>query len=176
MEGQKRKRKGYFISPSPSKMQKVNVSASVVVTCDSEPDEDEELTRALELIRQQEESEKLAIRLQRGMDQETGTSFSVESDEAFARKLALGWEEMDAQTAPGRASIASSSNYSCSIRSEQKESATATVTVPKVNQELDPEEDLNQYRDLFIQTRNCTKCGVHVQSPRGTVRISTHPL
>ena len=140
-------------------------------------DEDDDLDTVLAQITEQEESEKLALRLQHEWNYSSGSGDNVssdnitESDEALARRLAEEWADQDDEVSPipGPSRLAergkntddiidhahsqhSFRSYSCSM-----EGGT-------------PDLKLSEFRGFFTANKQCTKCGKAVKSPRGYVR------
>ena len=168
---------------------------------DHEEGPEEDLQSILRRIREQEEkdSEDLARKLQKEFDElpedkaiysvehreeagsagdRAGPSASIEDDEALARRLALEWEQLDAaESVPldsssgaidGGISYPVTSNTHMSRFPPMKPFQPVPAFLTRVT---DPEKDLLQYRELFTQSRSCTKCNKSVASPRGQVRL-----
>ncbi|KAF9469734.1 hypothetical protein BDZ94DRAFT_1328678 [Collybia nuda] len=137
---------------------------------DSE-NEEEDLGPILTRIKEQEESELLAKKLQ---EEWSGTSGMVSStvcdrdlldDEAMARELAQQWEEEDTNQPSN--SNHESRTYRTNNRTK-KWPSSYSVSV----HDNPPNEKLAEFRDLFTQTRKCTKCHKDVKSPRGHVMFT----
>lgn len=159
-------------------------------------DGEEDLDSILEKIRQQEESEALARKLQEEFDQppndrvrhltesigETSQghtkSPTIEDDEALARSLAHKWNQLDdseplSSTLEKTEYVSQFSNAMhggldppmfASQPAESFRSASGFLTLV-----TDPAQDLLRYRELFTQSRSCTKCKKSVASPRSQV-------
>lgn len=139
----------------------------------------------LQQIKDQEESEALAKRLQEGTastslinDSEiAGAGWSMttsncqghgeelEDDEAMARRLAAEWAAMDSSVRDtNHAQIADTGSTS---------TREGPLRVPKdAANTTPPDEQLSEYKDLFTGERSCTSCGGKVRSPQGVVCLS----
>jgi hypothetical protein len=165
------------------------------------PDDEEDLASILEKIREQEESEALAKKLQQEFDgpqaaqvidltqgdddtlanNEIGPS-TREDDEAMAQRLAREWEVLDAAQAPptkpveelkvrNEETLVSTSSKSLRTQQPTNESRSC-APAPMVNP-VNPETDLSKHRDLFTRTKECTKCGNDVVPPRNLVSLES---
>ena len=123
----------------------------------------------------------------RGETARTGPT--MEDDEALARKLAREWEELDAAESVPLASHAPDATEPAAPTSDSvyhgksctELSGTQVFIMPRTVKRFQPassglgtsvpspDEDLARYRDLFTQSRPCTKCSKSVASPRGQV-------
>jgi hypothetical protein len=141
-----------------------------------EGDEDD-LEYILAQIRQQEESEALARKLQHewnsGSESKTGESSLsaikdgdgqiLDDDEAFARLLAAEWAEEDdaptESTLPGPSATRRGERHHAAHERNGKAAMTNGT----------PDSQLESYRELFVGSRSCTECGHEIISPRGYV-------
>lgn len=143
--------KGNSRSSSKRARKSTAVSSEIVVLDDGSEDD---LETILARINEQEESERLAKALHGEWNQPSGSlcphgsggAANLEDDEALARRLAKEWEQ--ATNPPN--------NSGNSDREEQP-----------------PDKILSDYRNTFICSRECTKCGTLVKSPRGFVGVSS---
>lgn len=147
---------------SPQHSPRVSKRAHYETAIDVDADD---LTEILARIKEQEESERLAKRLQ-------DEWMEPEDDEALAKRLALEWEQEDKAASTGDAGFASGlkncreTDDSLSIR------ASASTTHSSNTNDLTPPDDiLRQFRPLFTQERPCSECGKLVASPRGHVSL-----
>ena len=117
---------------------------------------------------------------------------SFESDEALAHRLAAEWDQgADADNdvvfvgssapLPAARVIAAESSVSKVNKDKGKTRASQPIPPSQPAQEQPPvDETLAIHRELFTKSRNCTKCGKSIQSPRGLVCIGylrrTDPL
>ncbi|KII94003.1 hypothetical protein PLICRDRAFT_695066 [Plicaturopsis crispa FD-325 SS-3] len=139
-------------------------------------EEEDDLEVILAQIRQQEESEALARKLQdewntpstsssqvasgSGSDPEIIVLDEEEDDEAMAQRLARQWEDEDTPALSAAAIGTSPSG------------GPSRIPAVSVDKASPPDEQILQYRDLFTSTRKCSKCGADVESPRGYVTFS----
>jgi hypothetical protein len=115
--------------------------ATDVLELDDDNEEDPDLQDILAQIRAQEESERLAKKLQ---------------------------EEYDDYTVPPPSEkAASTSNGATGVATKQTRWQPPRKSD---NRLVRPDESLEPFRDLFIGSRKCTNCGKQVKSPRGYVR------
>lgn len=164
------------------------------------PDEDEEsLDAILARINEQEESERLAQQLHEQWNgsltnestshaQNPGSSSqavividdSFETDEAFAHRLAGEWDQTrdndddsDDDVVFVGSSVPTFPPAAVTKPSSSKLKGKATARFPsKPVQEQPPvDETLAFHRELFTNSRSCTKCGKIVEAPRGLVCI-----
>jgi hypothetical protein len=155
-------------------------------------DEDEDLDAILARIKEQEESEKLALKLQDEWNHSSGSGDIVlsdepaESDEALARRLAKEWGNQvdgDIDPIPGPSNIAERDQGFDDIVEISKpvgpQTRPSELTRPSYSRSKTystlaeggtPDTKLSQFRDLFTANKKCTKCGKAVKSPRGHVR------
>ena len=155
------------------------------------PEDEDELAEILTRIQQHEESEALARKLQEEWDGsssmancQSGRSDSSytnmqsphkspmlvhEDDEAFARRLAAQWAEEDHASFHDtpQASTSSSKQPRCDTAVRN---ATICCTRDKIADDT-PTAKLDDFRELFVGSRECTKCAHELLSPRGYVRI-----
>lgn len=161
--------------------------------------DDDDLADILAQIKQHEESEALARKLQEEWNGEsgsraTGSSSSrsnsspvlaeegpvdlKEDDEAFARRLAAQWAEEDGvapDDGPGPSTLRVS-NVDVRTHNTTSIPVTTRLTADSDAHEATPDEKLTQYRDVFVGSRNCTECGHELLSPRGYVRRLAAPV
>jgi len=148
----------------------------VVIDVDNDAEE-EDFGSILARIKEQEESEALARKLHDEWNGVASTSTSgaevivIDDDEggedaATARKLAQEWELEDGKVA---SALYQQSTGTLSLKSARSSASGSHLLL---EQETPPDEQLLQYRDLFVAERQCTKCGKPVKSPRGHVRMS----
>ncbi|KAI0691985.1 hypothetical protein BC835DRAFT_1521108 [Cytidiella melzeri] len=154
--------------------------------------DDDDLEAILLQIRQQEESEALAFKLQaewngslnlgesshRGdpgspIAIEYGVDVAIEDDETLARRLAAEWAAADSALAENAVSGPSNSlplqrNSLSRTTSKSKGKALALSASNDT-----PDSKLAVYRDFFVGSRDCVKCGHEIISPRGYVTYST---
>jgi hypothetical protein len=141
-------------------------------------DEDNDLEAILAQIKEQEESERLAKRVQ---DQWNNSPADVvdettDSDEALARRLAKEWaSQVDADGDP----IAGPSHLPDNGKGSDGFVGISTPAGPSRQQsrafsssleEDTPDTKLSGFRDFFTAKKKCTNCGKLVKSPRGHVR------
>ena len=173
--------------------------AKEVIVVDDDAD-DEPLEAILAKIREQEESEALARQLQsEWMDNGEPSSNSgrigdpkpivvddedepividdedehmMDSDEALARRLAAEWAAEDRAAESQASSSRQSSFPSLGVAS----SSRSSLVIPELEGSggAAPAVRLRAYEDLFIGTRQCTKCKTNIASPRGYVRVLYH--
>ncbi|KAF7307392.1 UBIQUITIN-CONJUGAT-2 domain-containing protein [Mycena indigotica] len=146
-------------SASPSKARKrARVPDEDVIVISDEEDDLEEI---LALIKQNEESEKLARQLNQSTHHSTQ---ECDDDEALARRLAAEWDALD-QTQENPEPGPSKSGSASEPRSH-------------IHNELDasPDIKLNEFRPFFTAARPCSKCGKMVAAPRGFVVFSPTPI
>ena len=152
----------------------------------SDDDGDEPLEVILAKIKEQEQSEALARQLQ-AQWHDSGPSSSgsaaegepivldddyepsVDSDEALARRLAAEWAAEDVPALPQATSsglpLSSSSGSSGSLPSP------ATTPTENIAADIAPNIKLRAHENLFLATKECTKCKTVINSPRGFVRV-----
>jgi hypothetical protein len=89
-----------------------------------------------------------------------------ESDEAMARRLAREWGEN-----PHDSINAILLTSDSTLHSDSAITALDGMTSSRssTNIGMTPDEKLSQCRSIFIGERDCSKCGLQVQSPRGYV-------
>lgn len=138
-----------------------------VIVIDSDSDsEPNDLKAILAQIKAQEESERLAHRMQYEFDQSSASHSkdmeSLEDDEAMAKRLAEEWAHEDESTDLEK------QKETCSLTdldsSNPQGTSKSYVSVP-----VRPDEGLKPFRDIFTKTRLCSKCRKDVPSPRGCV-------
>ncbi len=134
-----------------SKTQGGSASKRRMVTIDD--DDDESLNEILEQIKQQEESEALARKLEHAGPSRRGDDEVLEDDEAMAIRLAREWATEDREQTV-------------------HQNSSATNNPP----EDSPDDRLREHRDLFVGTRKCSKCNISIPSPRGYVCTSQKPV
>lgn len=142
-------------------------------------DDEDDLQAILAQIKQQEESEALARRLQQEWAAEDANSTAdamedvrmssssgpddypnVEDDETMARRLAAEWA---AEDAPERVSIRKES----SSHTQRDSSSSQNHKADRTN--MTATEKLEFFREFFTGTRNCVECDHEVLSPRAFV-------
>jgi len=172
-----------------------DVDRNIILVDDSE---DNELDAILAQIKEQEESEQLAKRLQNEWNHSSGSGDVVSSDasdEALARRLAQEWaEQVDDDDEPvrgasrpmegGRGSNDVVEIYeSYDAQPTDSESHSSDPTGPSHQSSSrystligggTPDTTLLEFQDFFTANKECTKCGKAVKSPRGHVRWSLH--
>lgn len=149
--------------------------------------DDDDLEAILIQIKQQEESEALARRLQEEWNNDLKPSQSshdhrggphspitiedeesniIVDDETLARRLADEWAREDNTVAenpiPGPSSLRQTEDHAQS-RTSSKEKVKAPPP------DATPDVVLEDYRDFFVGSRNCSKCDHEILSPRGFV-------
>lgn len=148
--------------------------------------DDEPLEVILARIKEQEQSEALAKRLQAQWHDDGPSSsgsaagtepividgdneFLVDSDEALARRLAAEWAAEDAVAPPP----AASSRLPLSASNGSSGSVPLPATPPAEESSADaaPNIRLKACENLFLATRGCKKCKAAIASPRGYVRV-----
>lgn len=136
----------------------------------------------LQQIKDQEESEALAKRLQEetastsliidnenadagwsmGTIDHEGHSEELEDDEAMARRLAAEWATQD--------SFVNNTNHSQTPETRPTSAREGSLRIQKdAIYTIPPDEQLSEYKDLFTGERSCTSCGSKVRSPQGVV-------
>jgi len=153
----------------------------------NENEEDEEMKDILAQIAAQEESEKLARKLQNGPGPSAAsgsgsknTPIDLEDDEAMARMLAEQWAKEDALSedeeseikiiadpsnlAPKNKNFASTSNDTKHLYSSRKDNLTEYQ-----GPLIEPEDALQPFKEVFTGTKECSKCKTKMGSPRGCV-------
>lgn len=157
-------------------------------------DDEDDLADILAQIKQHEESEALARKLQEewngSISNGSGTSShsrssssessilsdnesskSQHDDEAFARRLAAQWAQEDGIAVEPAASVSTP-------RVNKGKNRDGIATIPTMQSTIangdvnqgTPDENLLQYRDFFVGSRNCIECGHELLSPRAYVR------
>lgn len=153
-------------------------------------DYDDDLEAILAQIKQQEESEALARKLQEEWNNEPNlgersgthqggpyspitvedetTDVILENDEALARRLAFEWDREDNTLAENAVSGTLSAVQPTESHGQpfadfkQKNKAPPSDETPDIV--------LKRYRSFFVGARHCTNCGHDIPSPRGFVR------
>ncbi|KAF4604796.1 hypothetical protein EYR40_003578 [Pleurotus pulmonarius] len=158
--------------------------ASIITPEDS--DEDEDFQLILQQIKDQEESEALAKRLQEetastsliidNENADAGSSMGIvdhechseelEDDEAMARRLAAEWATQD--------SFVNNTNHSQIPDTRPTSAREGSLRIQKdAIYMIPPDEQLSEYKDLFTGERSCTSCGSKVRSPQGVVTFES---
>lgn len=176
---------------------RVKEPEDVISLGDSSDNDDDDLKDALALIKAQEDSERLAKQLQDEYNQPVASGshsepIDVDDDAAMARRLAEEWaheEDMpmivedassDIEILP--APIVGSSKPTSVLDAAAKSSRTVDFRLTADSSQsskiyaapsIRPDEGLASFKDVFIRTRDCTKCNKRVKSARGCV---SHPL
>lgn len=171
--------------PSPKK----HAKEVIVVRDDSD---DESLEVILAKIKEQEQSEALAKQLQARWASGGEPSSSshanhsetiiidddddimADNDEDLARRLAAKWAAED-EVAESQAS----SSQQLSFQSSGLASSSRSLVPMDVDEDSDngtPNTRFRAYENLFIATRQCTKCKTDITSPRGYVRFPLYVL
>ncbi|KDQ63011.1 hypothetical protein JAAARDRAFT_363439 [Jaapia argillacea MUCL 33604] len=162
---------------------------SPVIDVDSEVDSDPDgLAAILALIKQQEESEALAIKLHSELNDGadvidlTGQHYAVPSASTSngasgsgSRGDAIDVDDEDVQMidSPGPSSsdrdpqASHAAREAPGVSGQNKESSLSSYSHPEST--TPPDVILSEYRSTFTRTRKCTKCGGDVESPRGFV-------
>lgn len=160
-----------------------------VIAIDSDSgSESDDLKTILAQIKAQEESERIAHRMQYDLDQSLtsgskDTESRLEDDEAMARRLAEEWAHEDEST-----NLENGINkYPMNLEGvTPPDASTSSSSLPKRTRPLTgttmdssesqgrsyvsrPDEGLTSFRHIFTKTRPCSKCGTDLQSPRGCV-------
>ncbi|KAJ7070570.1 hypothetical protein C8F01DRAFT_1225967 [Mycena amicta] len=139
-------------SPSTNKARKrARVPEKDVI--DIPDNEEDDLEEILALIKQSEESERLAKELNGSTSH---ASNGIEDDAAMARRLASEWAKEESQE-----------DEPSSTKAPSK-----TISVDSCNDEVPPDAKLEEFRSFFTAERMCSKCGETVKSPRGFVVFS----
>jgi baculoviral IAP repeat-containing protein 6 len=149
-------------------------------------DEDDDLGAILARIKEQEESEKFALRLQDEWNQSSGSSDPVpcdESDEALARRLTEEWadqvdDDMDPISGPSKLverdkSIDDFVEISKPVGAQTRSSRRAQPSRHRSRTYSEggtPDTKLSEFRGFFTANKECTNCNKAVKSPRGHVR------
>ncbi|KAF8240745.1 hypothetical protein L208DRAFT_1383663 [Tricholoma matsutake] len=156
-------------------------------------DEDDDLDEILAQIKEQEESEKLALILQDEWNHPpasgdvVSSGSTTESDEALARRLAEEWGEQlddDGDTTIGPSKLVERDQNSNAEKPGVQTGVQTGSSKPAQSSHCrsrtyststeggTPDTKLSEFRDLFTTNRECTKCGKVVKSPRGHVMFT----
>lgn len=180
----KRPRKATELSPPDPE--------DVIVIDPDSGSESDDLKTILAQIKAQEESERIARRMQYDLDQSLtsgskDTESRLEDDEAMARRLAEEWAHEDStnlentvdESSMGLEEVASpdasASSSSLPKRTRPLTETRTTMDSSKsqgrgyVSASIRPDKSLASFRHIFTKTRPCSKCGKDLQSPRGCV-------
>ncbi|KAF9567848.1 hypothetical protein CPC08DRAFT_626320 [Agrocybe pediades] len=143
-------------------------------------EEDEEMKSIMAQIAAQEESERLARKLQNQYDSSFASGsgskdapIDLEDDAALARMLADEWAKEDGASSDIEI-VAGPSQPKPQINNHRRTSIDVPKSVPTKYQELRirPEQALQRFKELFTGTKACSKCKAEVKSPRGCVTFS----
>jgi hypothetical protein len=148
------------ISPTSHRpAKKARTSADVAIV-----DDEDDLQAILAMIKEQEDSEALARKLQKGWDGVIDVD-AEEDDEALAVRLSHEWTVQDNQQAMSSAG-----------RQLQPLTMSATGCSPRrpssyVSRDMEssPDQQLLGFRDLFTGERPCSKCHASMKPARGHV-------
>lgn len=183
------RKRQHSLSQSGEPSPKRHAKEVIVVRDDSD---DESLEVILAKIKEQEQSEALAKQLQAqwasgGEPSSSGhtndpktiiidddDTMADNNDEDLARLLAAEWAAED-EVAESQAS----SSQQLSFQSFGLASSSRSLALMDVNDDSDsgtPNTRLRAHEDLFIATRQCTKCKTDITSPRGYVRFPLYVL
>jgi baculoviral IAP repeat-containing protein 6 len=148
---------------------------------------EEDLDSILIRIKEQDDSEALALQLEAEWNStanvpRVGNSNEMdvivipdddeENDEEMARRLAQEWDEQDSRNVnvPSQP-ISSSSSRSDSPLPVKRRPSSSSFKLSPPGPDTPPDEKLLEYQDLFTQERSCPKCNKTVESPRGQVCV-----
>ena len=143
----------------------------IVIDSDHETNESDDLKAILAQIKAQEDDEAMAKRLAAEWAEVESTNLEKGVDE-FPMDL-LNVEEVHPGTPnDASASTSFSSKWTGSLTktrtgivdSSDPQGNKSYISVP-----ITPDEGLTPFRDMFIKTRPCSKCGKDIQSSRGCV-------
>ncbi|KAA1471451.1 hypothetical protein DENSPDRAFT_837440 [Dentipellis sp. KUC8613] len=155
-------------------------------------EEDDDLEAILARIREQEESEALARKLQDEWNDgpaQAGPSLTTaidvdaqeEDDEALAIRLSLEEAQASQRASSSRDSAPVASNSTPNgfgrrtpAPSRKRVSNPLRATDSAGQFDEPPDASLSQFRDMFIADRPCSKCGEVIKSPRGFVTFSAN--
>ena len=179
LKGRKRKFTSINSGSASKRARKSSPNHDIIVV-----DENGDLDAVLAQITEQEESEKLALRLQDQWNHSSGSGDNgpsgnnSESDEALARRLAEEWAQEDVEVSPipGLSKLAERDHITDDFVEISKSVGDRTHSqhgFRAYSSSIEggtPDTRLSEFRDFFTANKECTKCGKAVKSPRGHVR------
>ncbi|KAJ7201312.1 hypothetical protein GGX14DRAFT_524435 [Mycena pura] len=137
-------------------------------------DNDDDLQDLLTRIKESEQSEKLARKLQSewGASSSSHEIIDVDdiegSDAALARRLAAEWAEE-----PAAAAANQPDSFDVDAWEPPSTSGPSRTTLSHVeHNNVPPDQKLQEFRSFFTGDRGCSRCGKPVESPRGYVVFS----
>ncbi|KAJ6601347.1 hypothetical protein DFH09DRAFT_1127533 [Mycena vulgaris] len=134
-------------------------------------DSEDDMESILARIKESEQSEKLA----RKMQEDWGSSIDpqiidVDDDAALARRLAAEWGEENAD-APEIVDVDAWESPASTDPSNAKAGPSRTRSSSDAD-DVPPDQKLAEFRSFFTAERSCSNCGKPVKSPRGFVMFS----
>lgn len=165
----------------------------VFIIEDSDQEDPDDLKEILAQIKEQEDSERLARQLEtENVPSPSGSKampIDIEDDAAMARQLAEKWALEDNMLEMNHEEIADSSDIEIlpgpsntkvhrHAENESSNAGTFNSTSPTLpntklykSANVRPDAALEPFKQIFTISRNCSKCGKDVKSPRGNVNF-----
>ncbi|KAJ7729238.1 hypothetical protein DFH07DRAFT_850323 [Mycena maculata] len=138
-------------------------------------DDEDDLEIILARIKESEESERLAKKLQSDWGSSSNREIfdvdddPLEDDAAMARRLAAEWGQ---ETGDSEASEIVPLDVDAWEPPASSAKAGSSRTLSSDADDVPPDQRSTEFRPVFIAERSCSKCGKPVKSPRGFVMFS----